>query len=102
MVVRSWDGSTTQDNADKYVRHITESVIPELESLKGFVGIYVLKCPTVGGYDFRVLTMWDSMESVHAFAGEDAEKAVVAAEARTVLSAFDDKVSHYDVVIAPN
>lgn len=40
--------------------------------------------------------------SVRAFAGEQPEVAVVEPEARAVLVRFDDTVSHYEVLAAPD
>jgi hypothetical protein len=38
------------------------------------------------------------MDAIRAFAGEDAEKAVVEPGAVTALMEFDNRVRHYDVV----
>jgi hypothetical protein len=46
--------------------------------------------------------MWfDSPDSVRAFAGEDFEAAVVPPRARALLSRFDARSAHYDVIVAP-
>lgn len=44
-----------------------------------------------------VLTFWDSMASIHRFAGADA--AAVEPEARAVLKRFDARVEHFDVLV---
>jgi hypothetical protein len=44
------------------------------------------------------VTLWDSLASIRAFAGDSLESAVVEPEARAVLSSFDDFVTHYEVV----
>ena len=43
------------------------------------------------------MTLWDSMDAIRRFAGEDAEHAVVEPEARAVLAEYDDFVRHYEV-----
>jgi len=40
---------------------------------------------------------FESLKAVRAFAGEDYEAAVVPAQARAVLSHFDERSQHYDV-----
>jgi hypothetical protein len=45
-----------------------------------------------------VITLWESMDAIRRFAGEDADRAVVEPEARAVLSEFDDGVRHYEVM----
>ena len=48
--------------------------------------------------EFLVLTLWDSMATVRRFAGAEPEKAVLEAEARAILTSFDDRVTHYEIV----
>jgi hypothetical protein len=43
--------------------------------------------------------MWfESLDSVKKFAGEDYEQSVVPDKARKILSHFDNKSQHYDVI----
>jgi hypothetical protein len=42
--------------------------------------------------------VWDSIESVKAFAGENYEEAVVEPVVRELLNRFDDRVTHFTVV----
>ena len=44
-----------------------------------------------------VISWWISEEAIRGFAGDDFERAVVADEARRVLTSFDDTVRHYEV-----
>jgi hypothetical protein len=45
--------------------------------------------------------LWDSLEAVRSFAGDDPEAAVVPAEARRLLSDHDERAVHYEVVLEP-
>jgi hypothetical protein len=46
--------------------------------------------------------MWfDSLDAVKAFAGADFEAAVVPPKARALLSGFDARAAHYNVLVAP-
>ena len=47
------------------------------------------------------LTLWESLDAVRAFAGQDYEMAVVPAEARKLLGRFDERSVHYEVVLEP-
>ncbi|HZB91069.1 MAG TPA: hypothetical protein VE397_06485 [Stellaceae bacterium] len=47
--------------------------------------------------EFLALTLWDSIDAVKQFAGQDPEIAIVEPEARAVLSAFDEFARHYKV-----
>ena len=50
-----------------------------------------------GRTEFLALTLWDSLDSIRTFAGDDPETAVVEPEARAVLAEFDDFARHYEV-----
>jgi len=45
------------------------------------------------------LTMFDSMDAVRAFAGDNYAVAVVPAEARKLLSRFDARSEHYETIL---
>ena len=51
------------------------------------------------GVEILVVTKWRSVEAVRAFAGPDVEQAVVADEAARVLTRWDDRVKHYEVIV---
>lgn len=50
-----------------------------------------------GGVEIVVVTRWESMGAISAFAGADVDLAVVEPEARAVLSRFDDRVRHIEL-----
>jgi hypothetical protein len=45
------------------------------------------------------MTWWRSADDIHAFAGDDITRAVVADEARALLARFDREVQHFDVML---
>ena len=102
MVVRTWRGYGALADAQAYPRHLLQSVSPKLEQLAGFRGLYLLRRRDFEEVEFLVLTLWDSMEAVHAFAGEQPEQAVVEPEARAALVRFDKTVQHYEVLAGPS
>ena len=101
MVVRTWRGYAVAAESQAYPKHLLQSVRPKLERLAGFRGLYLLRRRGLEEIEFLVLTLWDSMDAVHAFAGDQPERAVVEPEARAALVRFDDTVGHYEVLAAP-
>lgn len=97
-VLRLWKGRATVAKAGDYVRHASQTVFPEVQSLPGHRGAYLLRRPVGDGVEFTVLTLWDSMDAVRGFAGPDPERAVVEPAARAALSDFDETVNHYEIV----
>jgi heme-degrading monooxygenase HmoA len=81
---------------------LLQSVRPNLEQSAGFRGLYLLRRRGREEVEFLVLTLWDSMDAVRAFAGDQPELAVVEPEARAALLRFDHTVSHYEVLAAPD
>ena len=98
MIARVWHGSTKPGDADRYVSHLRQNVLPELEAIEGFQGVQLLRRARGDRVDFAVITTWTSIDSIARFAGSDPEVAVVAPEAQTILTAFDRRAAHYDVV----
>jgi heme-degrading monooxygenase HmoA len=99
MIGRHWRGLARREAADHYVEHLRRETLPALGAIEGFGGAYVLRRESGDEVEFVVLTLWDSLDSVRAFAGDDLERAVVPPAAQALLSSYDDTVLHYDVVI---
>src|ERR671916_2348140 len=99
MITRRWGGwTTTPGNADAYVTHFEGSVRPRLDALDGFLGASLERVPADDGRtEIVVVTRWDSMDAIRAFAGDDIDAARVEPEARAVLEDFDERVTHGDV-----
>ena len=102
MIARTWHGlAASATDANAYEAHFRTAVLPELEQLAGFREARLLRREEDGEVEFIALTFFDSIEAVRGFAGEDYEQAVVAPQARRVLSRFDQRSVHYEVVVHP-
>lgn len=99
MIVRSWSARATEDGASSYEAHFRGKVLPELERLEGQRGAMLLRKRDGGEVSLLVLTFWDSLTSIRAFAGDRVDVAVVEDDARAVLSGFDTSVEHYETVV---
>lgn len=100
MIARMWHGWTTPENADAYERLLRTKILPGIR-VDGLRGEYLLRSDGGGEVEFVTLMLFDSMDAVRAFAGDDHETAVVPDEARALLSRFDGRSRHYDVRQAP-
>jgi heme-degrading monooxygenase HmoA len=97
MIARMWRGRATAEKANDYQRHFTMQVAPHLKELAGHRGAYLLRRDDDGEVEFLAVTLWDSIESVRAFSGQNPDVAIVEPEGRAALSSFDDVARHYDV-----
>ena len=102
MVVRAWRGYGAVTAGETYPKHLLQAVRPKLEQLPGFKGLYLLRRQGLEEIEFLVLTLWESMDAIRAFAGDQPELAVVEPEARAALVRFDSTVHHYEVLAAPD
>ena len=97
MIARVWRGIATAEKAGDYQRHFTTHVAPHLKALAGHRGAYLLRREDNGKVEFLAVTLWDSIDSVRAFSGQNPDVAIVEPEGRAALSYFDDFARHYDI-----
>ncbi|TXL71634.1 antibiotic biosynthesis monooxygenase [Vineibacter terrae] len=98
MIARLWRGLAAPATADAYEDHFTRHVAPALAALAGHRGAWLLRRDAGGQVEFLAVTLWESRDSIRAFAGDDIEAAVVEPEARAVLAAFEEVARHFEVV----
>lgn len=101
MILRMWRAQTTAEKADQYIQHATKKVFPSLLAIPGHRGAYLLRRSQNDTVEVMVLTLWESIGAVRKFAGPQLNRAVVEPEARAALTSFDDFVTHFDVICAP-
>jgi hypothetical protein len=71
MIVRTWRATATPEGGRRYAHHFQKVVLPKLSALEGFRGAYVLLNDSRDVVEIEDLTLWESHESVRAFAGDD-------------------------------
>ena len=101
MISRVWKGWTSPVNADAYEELLRETVIPGLKQIKGHRGVYVMRQDGPEEVEFIVMNLFESIEAVKEFAGENYTVAVFEPEARILLSRVEPVARHYKVKIAP-
>ena len=99
MISRLWHGWTTREKADAYEELLRSEVLPGIHRVKGFKGAHLLRRDGKEEVEFLTLTMFDSLDAVREFAGEDYEVAVVPPQARKLLARFDERSAHYETVL---
>jgi heme-degrading monooxygenase HmoA len=99
MWVRSWSARATPEGAESYQRHFERDVRPALESIPGQRGALLLRRHSGSEVNLLVLSFWESMDAIRAFAGTEATTAVVAPEAKAVLKDYDREVRLFEVLL---
>jgi heme-degrading monooxygenase HmoA len=101
MIARIWHGYTTFENADSYEHLLREEIFEGIKNkeMHGFKSIQLFRRNINDQTEFITLMMFDSIEAVKAFAGEQYEVAVVPEKARKLLTSFDATSQHYEVIV---
>ena len=96
-IIRSWRARATEESAGQYVAFFDRLRV-QLAQLAGFRGALVMtRVEDRDLVEISVLTFWDSMDAVTAFASPDVERAVVEPEAQELLLSYDNIVRHYTI-----
>lgn len=99
MIGRIWHGWTIPQNADRYQNVLEQEVLPGIRAqARGYRGVYVLRRDLDNEVEFVTLTLWDSTDAIRSLVGDDIEAAHVPAAARQVLSRFDERSVHYELI----
>ena len=101
MIARLWHGWTTRGNADAFEQLLTTRVLPGIHRVEGYRGSFLLRNDAEDEVEFVTLTLFDSMDAVREFAGENYKVAVIDPEGGTLLSRFDPTSAHYEVISSP-
>ena len=101
MIARIWKGWTKTENADAYEKLLREVVYPELQTIDGYLGGYILRHDSKDESEFVAMNLFASLDAVKAFAGADYEVPVFEPEARRLLSKVEPLAHHYEVKKAP-
>jgi heme-degrading monooxygenase HmoA len=98
MISRHWRGIAHKTRAEDYIIHLRQETIPALATISGFKKASVLSRNTDGGIEFLVITEWESLDAIKAFAGEEPAKAVVPEKVQAMMIDYDREVIHYEIV----
>ena len=98
MIARLWSARTTVPLSSSYVEYFSQHMLPELRALPGFVSAQVLTRAAGSEVEILAVTVWESLEAIAAFAGADHEAAVVHPAAAALLTEYDRRARHFDVM----
>ncbi len=101
MIARLWNGDVPADKADAYAQYLQATGIPDLESTSGNKGVYVLRNIEDDVAHFVLISLWESLESIRSFAGDEIERARYYPKDADYLLELEPAVTHYQVLAAP-
>ena len=85
-------------DADEYADYIAETGFAAYATTPGNRGSWMLRRDDGDRTEFITFSLWESVEAVKGFAGEDYEAAVYYPEDERFLIEQEDRVKHYEIV----
>ena len=99
MIARVWFGRTKAEDYEDYLAYLKGSGVAELERTSGNQGVMVLRRIDGDEAEFGVISFWDSLDDVKAFAGDDVDTARYFPDDKRYLLEFTPKLKHYEVAL---
>jgi heme-degrading monooxygenase HmoA len=97
MIVRQWRGATRAADRDDYLAYLERTGLRDYAGTPGNRGVLTLTRTDGDRTEFVLLSFWDSLDDIKAFAGEDIERAVFYPEDDRFLVDRDLHVTHFEV-----
>jgi heme-degrading monooxygenase HmoA len=100
VIARVWRGWTAAEDAEAYADYIERSGMSAAREVAGNRGAHVLRRLDGERAEFVTVLLWESLDDVRAFAGDELERAVFFPEDGRYLVERDLAVTHYEVTSA--
>lgn len=98
MIARRWHGVVPSARADEYEAYMAETGVAHYEATPGNKGVYFLRRTEGDFTHFEMFTLWESLEAIRAFAGDDIERAHYYDRDPEFLIELEPLVVHFEVV----
>ncbi len=97
MIARVWRGITLKEKADDYLAYLNETGLKDYAKTAGNRGVTILRRDQGEHCEIMLISLWESMDAVRAFAGENPERSVYYPEDEQYLLQMEPLVRHYEV-----
>ncbi len=100
VIARAWHGKTPREKADEYEKYLA-GAITKFPSIAGNLGYQLMRID--GGPDgeryveFQVISYWESLEAIKAYAGEDIRRTRDLPRDREFLVDMEPYVRNYEL-----
>jgi heme-degrading monooxygenase HmoA len=99
VIARIWTARTTRARAPAYAAYLRAHVFTGLRGIDGYERALFLQRDVGEEAEVQVITFWRSLDAIRAFAGTDIEAAVVTDAAAALLTDFDRRARHFEVIL---
>jgi heme-degrading monooxygenase HmoA len=98
VIARIWRGAVRPEDAEAYGAYISRTGLSGYAATAGNRGAWLLRTDERTRTEFVTFTLWESLEAIRGFAGDDIDRAVYYPEDDRYLIERDLTVKHYEVV----
>jgi len=97
LIARIWKGAVRKHDGDAYANYMRKTGIAAYTRTPGNRGVWMLRRDINEHTEFLMFTLWESLDSVKAFAGQNYETAVFYPEGDRFLVEREPLSTHYTV-----
>jgi heme-degrading monooxygenase HmoA len=97
VIARIWQGAVRREDGDAYAEYLQETGVQGYAQTPGNCCVQMLRREVGDRCEFTLVTLWDSLDAVKAFAGDNYERAIFYPEDDRFLIERDRTSSHWDV-----
>ncbi len=98
MIAREWKCRVPEAHSDGFTGYLYETGIRDSSATPGFLGAQIFRRPLAVNVEITLITYWDNLEAIKAFAGEDISQARLYPEDEEYELEPDLSVQHYEVM----
>lgn len=100
MIARTWRGWTKAEDRARYVEYMNQTGVAGLAGTEGNRGVYIFSRADGERAEFVVTSLWETLEAIRDFAGDEIERAVFYPEDDEYLVDRETTCTHYEVPVA--
>ncbi|MCH8615835.1 hypothetical protein LZ016_06945 [Sphingomonas sp. SM33] len=98
MIARRWHGRVPASKAEEYLRLMRDVGLADYRSTEGNRGAWCLHRHDGDVVDVEMFTLWENLEAIGRYAGDDLLKAKYYDFDRDFLLELEPEVTHFEVI----
>jgi heme-degrading monooxygenase HmoA len=98
VIARVWRGRTARTQAAEYAAFLETTGRRDYRATPGNRGVWMLRRIDGETAEFLLISLWDSLDAIARFAGEDVERAFYYPEDDRFLLEKEPFVTHYEQI----
>ncbi len=100
MIARQWTGTIRKEKYQEYIELVEERGMREYAETRGFIAAYAFRRQVGDDFEVSLVSFWDSLESLKAYAGQDYEAAHYFPEHAAMMIDPPPTSPKFDVVLS--